>query len=49
MEEKLDRLFHLKERGTAAGYASLLPDFSNGLAVPSLAPTFMKMDSRTSA
>ena len=28
----------------AAGYASLLPDFSNGLAVPSLAPTFMKMD-----
>lgn len=96
MEEKLDRLFHLKERGTtvktevlaglttfvtaayvlvanpsvmsatgilitwalgivcelcglyvpdaAAGYASLLPDFSNGLAVPSFAPTFMKMD-----
>lgn len=28
----------------AAGYASLLPDFSNGLVVPSLAPTFMKMD-----
>lgn len=28
----------------AAGYASLLPDFSNGLAVPSIAPTFMKMD-----
>lgn len=28
----------------AAGYASLLPDFSRGLAVPSLAPTFMKMD-----
>ena len=27
-----------------AGFASLLPDFSNGLAVPSLAPTFMKMD-----
>ena len=23
----------------AAGYASLLPDFSNGLAVPSIAPT----------
>ena len=44
MEEKLDRPFHLKERGTAAGYASLLPDFSNGLAVPSLAPTIMKMD-----
>lgn len=28
----------------AAGYASLLPDFSNGLAVPSIAPTFLKMD-----
>ena len=28
----------------AAGYASLLPDFSHGLAVPSLAPTLMKMD-----
>lgn len=28
----------------AAGYASLLPDFSNGLSVPSIAPTFMKMD-----
>lgn len=28
----------------AAGYASLLPDFSRGLAVPSLAPTFLKMD-----
>lgn len=28
----------------AGGYASLLPDFSNGLVVPSLAPTFMKMD-----
>ena len=28
----------------AAGYMSLLPDFSNGLAIPSLAPTFMKMD-----
>lgn len=27
-----------------AGFASLLPDFSNGLRVPSLAPTFMKMD-----
>lgn len=26
------------------GYASLLPDFSNGLAVPPLAPTLMKMD-----
>ena len=28
----------------AAGYASLLPDFSNGLSVPSIAPTFLKMD-----
>lgn len=27
-----------------AGFVSLLPDFSNGLAVPSIAPTFMKMD-----
>lgn len=27
-----------------AGFASLLPDFSNGLAIPSIAPTFMKMD-----
>lgn len=27
-----------------AGFASLLPDFSNGLAVPSIVPTFMKMD-----
>ncbi|WP_293673261.1 NCS2 family permease [uncultured Parolsenella sp.] len=27
-----------------AGFASLLPDFSNGLAVLSIAPTFMKMD-----
>lgn len=27
-----------------AGFASLLPDFSNGLVVPSIAPTFMKMD-----
>lgn len=28
----------------AAGYASLLPDFSNGLSVPSLAPTLLKAD-----
>ena len=28
----------------AAGFYSLLPDFSNGLSIPSLAPTFMKMD-----
>ncbi|MBM6687710.1 NCS2 family permease [Collinsella tanakaei] len=27
-----------------AGFASLLPDFSNGLAVPSLEPTLLKMD-----
>lgn len=26
------------------GMASVLPDFSAGLAVPSLAPTFMQMD-----
>lgn len=27
-----------------AGFYSLLPDFSNGLAVPSIAPIFMKLD-----
>ena len=27
-----------------AGCYSLLPDFSNGIAIPSLAPTFMKLD-----
>ncbi|MCI5623916.1 NCS2 family permease [Anaerostipes sp.] len=27
-----------------AGFYSLLPDFSGGITVPSLAPTFMKMD-----
>lgn len=27
-----------------AGWFSLLPDFSNGISVPSLAPTFMQMD-----
>lgn len=27
-----------------AGFFSLLPDFSRGISVPSLAPTFMKMD-----
>ncbi|MBQ8305105.1 MAG: NCS2 family permease [Blautia sp.] len=27
-----------------AGFYSLLPDFSNGLSIPSMAPTFMKMD-----
>ena len=26
------------------GFFSLLPDFSNGLSIPSMAPTFMKMD-----
>lgn len=26
------------------GYASLIPDFSRGISVPSMAPTFMKMD-----
>ena len=28
----------------AAGWYSLLPDFSNGISIPSMAPTFMKMD-----
>lgn len=28
----------------AAGWYSLIPDFSNGISVPSLAPTFMQMD-----
>ena len=28
----------------AAGFYSLFPDFSNGLSVPSMAPTFMKVD-----
>ena len=27
-----------------AGFYSLLPDFSNGIFIPSMAPTFMKMD-----
>ena len=27
-----------------AGFYSLLPDFSNGLSIPSMAPTFIKMD-----
>ena len=27
----------------AAGWFSLLPDFSNGISIPSMAPTFMKM------
>lgn len=27
-----------------AGFYSLLPDFSNGLSIPSMAPTFFKMD-----
>ena len=27
-----------------AGFYSLLPDFSNGISIPSLAPTFMKLD-----
>lgn len=27
-----------------AGWYSLIPDFSNGIAIPSIAPTFMKMD-----
>lgn len=27
-----------------AGWYSLIPDFSNGVSIPSIAPTFMKMD-----
>lgn len=27
-----------------AGWYSLIPDFSNGISIPSIAPTFMKMD-----
>lgn len=29
---------------TESGFYSLLPDFSNGISIPSMAPTFMKMD-----
>ena len=34
----------LYKPNAAAGWYSLLPDFSNGISIPSMAPTFMKMD-----
>ena len=38
------QLTHLYVPNTDLGYYSLLPDFSNGISVPSMMPTFMKMD-----
>lgn len=38
------QLTHLYIPNADIGYYSLLPDFSNGISVPSMAPTFMKMD-----
>ena len=38
------QLTHLYVPNAALGYYSLLPDFSSGISVPSMAPTFMKMD-----
>ena len=38
------QLAHLYVPNADIGYYSLLPDFSNGISVPSMAPTFMKMD-----
>lgn len=38
------QLTHLYVPNANIGYYSLLPDFSNGISVPSMAPTFMKMD-----
>ena len=38
------QLTHLSVPNADIGYYSLLPDFSNGISVPSMAPTFMKMD-----
>ena len=40
----LCQLTHLYVPNADLGYYSLLPDFSNGLSVPSMMPTFMKMD-----
>lgn len=40
----LCQLTHLYVPNADIGYYSLLPDFSNGISVPSIAPTFMKMD-----
>ena len=38
------QLTHLYVPNADIGYYSLLPDFSSGISVPSMAPTFMKMD-----
>ncbi len=35
---------HLYVPNDDLGFYSLLPDFSNGISIPSMAPTFMKMD-----
>lgn len=40
----LCQLTHLYVPNADFGYYSLLPDFSNGISVPSMMPTFMKMD-----
>ena len=40
----LCQLTHLYIPNADLGYYSLLPDFSNGISVPSMMPTFMKMD-----
>ena len=38
------QLTHLYVPNADLGYYSLLPDFSNGISVPSMMPTFMTMD-----
>lgn len=38
------QLTHLYVPNADLGYYSLLPDFSNGISVPNMMPTFMKMD-----
>ncbi len=38
------QLTHLYVPNADLGYYSLLPDFSSGISVPSMVPTFMKMD-----
>ena len=38
------QLTHLYVPNADLGYYSLLPDFSHGISVPSMMPTFMKMD-----
>ena len=40
----LCQLTHLYVPNADLGYYSLLPDFSNGISVPNMMPTFMKMD-----